>query len=337
MNIKLLAVGLLAAIALIPNAEAGNRRGNGGGNAVVNRSGAVRSGGGSGSFRSMPARNFSASRMYSGQRFSSARMRSPQANGFRTRPLNSNFGGGQFARGSMGTNRINQFGNNQHLARSGSGFARTNSVVRNRTGSGQFQNGNRLASNWQNHVFGRRSANWQRNWARNRDHWWHGHRCHFINGSWVIFDIGFSPFWPWWWDYPYYSYGYGYGYPYNYGYYPDGYNSGYGYNGYNGYNDQGVYDSAPADQNGYDDQSGYQPRSQNGYGAQSATSTVAAVQERLIRDGFYHGQIDGVLGPETRHALVRFQTKNGLRISGELSTETLDALGLRQYGNYGSN
>jgi peptidoglycan hydrolase-like protein with peptidoglycan-binding domain len=64
---------------------------------------------------------------------------------------------------------------------------------------------------------------------------------------------------------------------------------------------------------------------------------VAAAQERLSRDGFYTGQIDGVLGPETRHALVRFQTKHGLRISGELSTETLDALGLRQYANSGFN
>ena len=334
MNIKLLAVGLVAALALIPNADAGNRRNsNGGGNTVVAHSGAVRSGGGNFSFRPMPARNFSANRIYSGQRFSSVRMRSPQIDGVRTRPVNSNFASGQFARGSMGTNRTNQFRNSQGLARTGNNFARNNSVIRNRTGSGQFRNGARLAPNWQNHVFARRSANWQRNWARNRDHWWHGHRCHFFNGSWVIFDLGFSPFWPWWWDYPYYSYGYGYDYGYLYGssYYPNSYDYG-----YNGYNDSGVYDSQPADQ-GYDDQSGYNPRYQNRYGAQSANSSVAAAQERLVRDGLYNGQIDGVLGPETRHALVRFQTKHGLRISGELTAETLDALGLRQYGNYGSN
>jgi hypothetical protein len=332
MKIKLLAVALLAAASLIPNADAGNRRSNnGGGNAVVTRS-AVRSGGGNVSFRSMPVRNFSANRIYSGQRFSSVPMRSPRMSGIRSRPVNSNFASGQFARGSIGTNRINRFGNAQGSARIGSGFARNNSVIRNRTGSGQFQNGNRLASNWRGHVFGQRSANWQRNWARNRDHWWNGHRCHFFNGSWVIFDLGFSPWGPWWWDYPYY--GSGYGYPYGYSYYPNGYNSGYGYNDSN---DPGVYDSQPADQNGYDDQSGNQPGYQNGYAAQSANSAVAAAQDRLVRDGFYNGQIDGVLGPETRHALVRFQTKHGLRISGELTTETLDALGLRQYGNYGSN
>ena len=68
-----------------------------------------------------------------------------------------------------------------------------------------------------------------------------------------------------------------------------------------------------------------------------ANSSVAAVQDKLVHEGFYNGQIDGVLGPETRHALVRFQTKHGLRVSGELTTETLDALGLREYANYGSN
>ena len=61
------------------------------------------------------------------------------------------------------------------------------------------------------------------------------------------------------------------------------------------------------------------------------------MQDKLVHEGFYNGQIDGVLGPETRHALVRFQTKHGLRVSGELTTETLDALGLREYANYGSN
>ena len=322
MKLKLLAVALLASAALIPNSEAGNRHGNG--NVVAARSGAVRSGGGAPSFRSVPARSFSSNRIYSGQRFSSVGTRYPR--------VNSNFSGRQFTGGNIGTNRINQFGNNQRFTRSGRGFASNNAVIGNRTGGGQFRNGNRLAPNWRSHVFAQRSANWQRNWNRNSDHWWHGHRCHFFNGSWVIFDLGFSPWW--WWDYPYYGYGYGYGYPYNYGY------------GY-GYNDPGVYDSQPAYQNGYDDQSGYQNgyddqsgyqnRSQNVYGAQSANSTVAAAQEKLVREGFYSAQIDGVLGPETRHALVRFQTQHGLRISGELTTETLDALGLRQYANYGSN
>jgi hypothetical protein len=49
-----------------------------------------------------------------------------------------------------------------------------------------------------------------RNWNRNSDHFWHGHRCHWHNNSWVIID-------PWFW-----GYGWG-GYPYGYSYYDDGY------------------------------------------------------------------------------------------------------------------
>ena len=322
MKLKLLAVALLASAALVPNSEAGNRHGGGGGNAGAARAGAM--GGGGPSFRSMPARGFSSNRIYSGQHFSSMGTRYPR--------MNSNLSARQFTGGgNIGANRINQF-NNQRFAGMGRGFASNNAMIGNRTGGGQFHNGNRLAPNWRNHVVAQHAGNWH-NWDHHHDHWWHGHRCCFIGGSWFVFDVGFFPWWPWYWDYPYYGYGYGYGYPYNYGYYPNGY-------GY-GYSDPGVYNGQPVD--GYEDQSGYQngyedqSRYQNRSGAQSANSTVAAAQEKLVHEGFYNGQIDGVLGPETRHSLVRFQTKHGLRISGELTTETLDALGLRQYANYGSN
>ncbi|HWY41099.1 MAG TPA: peptidoglycan-binding domain-containing protein [Chthoniobacterales bacterium] len=338
MKIKLLTVALLASAALIGNANAGNRSGNGGGNFAAARSGAVRGGGAPSfrsmpagryggaapSFRSMPMRSFSGNRtVYSGQRFSSVGVRSPAVTDFRSRPLNSNISAGrQFTGGNAGINRTNQFRNNQRFGQSGGGFARNNSVIRNRTGAGQFRNGNRLAPNWRNHVVAQHSANWHRDWDRHHDHFFHGNRFVFIDGFWWGFGLGFDP---WWWDYPYY----GYGYPYNYGYYPNGYND-YGY----GYNDPGTYDDQNGYQNGYDDQSRYQ---QNGYGDQSANSSVAAAQDRLTQEGFYRGQIDGVLGPETRHAIVRFQTKHGLGISGELTTETLNAMGLRQYANSGSN
>jgi len=326
MKIKLLAVALFASAALVPSLEAGNHHGSGGGGAAfAAHPGMARSAGPS--FSSMPMRSFSGNRMiYSGQRFSYG-MRSPGVTQFRSRPLNSNFSGRKFTGGGVATNRINQFGNNQRFVHNRNGFASSNAAIGNRmTGSGQIRNGNRLAPNWHNHVVAQHSANWHSNWSHNHDHSWHGHRWCFIGGSWFAFDVGFYPWWPWWWDYPYY-YGYGYGYPYYYGYYPNGY--GYGY----GYNDPGVYNGQPAYQQGEEDQPGYQ----NGYNDQSANSTVAAAQDRLSRDGFYNGQIDGVLGPETRHALVRFQTKHGLRISGELTTETLDALGLRQYANSGVN
>ena len=57
---------------------------------------------------------------------------------------------------------------------------------------------------------------------------------------------------------------------------------------------------------------------------------MADVQDQLTRAGYYHGQIDGVLGPETRHALVRYQSDKGLRVTGSLTVETQQSLGLAQ-------
>jgi hypothetical protein len=63
-----------------------------------------------------------------------------------------------------------------------------------------------LPSNWRNHIYARQSANWHRDWDHNRVYSWNGHRCRFINGGWVIFDVGFDP--GWWWPCPGYYYGY---------------------------------------------------------------------------------------------------------------------------------
>ena len=317
MNTKLFTAALLATIGLILPVQAGNGHHGGGGGSFV----ASRSAGGHGgpSFSAMPGRSFGGNRMmYSGQRFPSYGMRSSNVMRYHPQSVN-NFG----AQGNYGANHFNHL-NNAHIGRNATGFASNNHAITNH--SGQFHNAQgRLAPNWRNHVVAQHSGNWHSNWDHHHSHWWHGHNWCWIGGSWFAFDIGFWPWWPWWYDYPYY--GYGYGYPYGYGYgYNYGYDTGYGYN--NG--DPGVYDNQPADQNGYYyDQS----NSRNGYHDQSANSTVAGAQDRLSQEGFYHGQIDGVLGPETRHAIVRFQTKHGLRISGELNNETLNAMGLRQYAN----
>jgi hypothetical protein len=168
---------------------------------------------------------------------------------------------------------------------------------------------NRSSTATQKAVFTRKSSNWQPNWDRNCDHWWNGHRCRFINGSWVIFNIGFYPWWPIGYPYDYY-YGYGY-WPYDY----YGYGYGYGY-------DQGYY--------GYGDGSYY---GENAYGASDqygdGDSSVAAAQEQLARMGYYHGSIDGIFGPETQRALLGFQRDNGLNPSGYLTQETRQALGMR--------
>src|SRR5262245_49293821 len=78
-----------------------------------------------------------------------------------------------------------------------------------------------------------------------------------INGTWVIFNVGFDPLWPYWY-YPddYYGYGspyYGYDVPYSYDYQPNDYDSG----DYQGqmYYDQ---DSYPDQSQGYYDSTVYQ-------------------------------------------------------------------------------
>ena len=95
-------------------------------------------------------------------------------------------------------------------------------------------------------------------------------------------------------------------YPY-YGYYsgsPYSYYGGYPYRGYNNY------------------YSYYTPT--YGYNA----STVAAVQRRLGQLGYYHGVVDGDIGPQTRAAIAAFESRNGLAVDGTISRPLLDELGL---------
>lgn len=58
------------------------------------------------------------------------------------------------------------------------------------------------------------------------------------------------------------------------------------------------------------------------------SSLVRQVQIALLARGYYRGAIDGVVGRETRAALTRFQTGNGLDVTGTITPETLDALGI---------
>jgi putative peptidoglycan binding protein len=314
MKTKVLTVALLASAVLIAPVQAGggNRGGSGGGFGGGGGRGGARSGAGpsvssmpgrsfvgGGSFHSMPMRSFSGNRtIYSGQRFSSVGGQIPRSMEFRPRSVNARPNTSvqprQFANGNMnrGVDRT-RLGNRvmQNPGRAGNRMAQT------RNGNGN------LRPDWQKHVFAQHSGNWHRDWNRNADHWWHGHRCHFFNGAWIIFDAGFDPWWPWWY-YPYDYYGYGYSYPYSYGYDP-------------GYDNSGAY---------YDEGSGYAD--------QSADATIAAVQERLAREGYYRGQIDGVFGPETRAAIAQFQSNHGQRVTGALTNETLAALGLQRVASY---
>ncbi len=55
---------------------------------------------------------------------------------------------------------------------------------------------------------------------------------------------------------------------------------------------------------------------------------IDQLQTRLQDLGFYHGNIDGRWGPETRRALADFQGQHGLQQTGELNVATASQLGL---------
>ena len=57
-------------------------------------------------------------------------------------------------------------------------------------------------------------------------------------------------------------------------------------------------------------------------------STVRSAQSQLARGGFYRAAIDGEPGPATEEALLRFQRRQNLVMSGRLDLETLSAMSL---------
>ena len=55
---------------------------------------------------------------------------------------------------------------------------------------------------------------------------------------------------------------------------------------------------------------------------------VANVQSALQQQGFYQGDIDGVLGPQTRAALAEYQSAQGIEPTGAIDEPTLQTLGM---------
>src|SRR5437016_12167616 len=141
------------------------------------------------------------------------------------------------------------------------------------------------------HIAERHDQNWHGDWDRRHAHFFHNRFFVFIDGSWCGLDDGFFP-----WDYyPYYAYHY---YPYDYypGYYADV--EPYYYN-------EGVYSDTPVQD-----------------------PTVSAVQTDLTQKGYFNGPIDGIYGPATRDAVAKYQIAKGLDVTGSLSPDTLQSLGL---------
>jgi hypothetical protein len=109
----------------------------------------------------------------------------------------------------------------------------------------------------------------------NDDHFVRNHRFHHFNHfnhfNNVVFIGGFG--FPWWWGWGWDpGWGWGAGYPYGYNY--GYYGSGYGYGG-------------------------------------SSGSRVAELQSRLASAGYYHGAIDGIMGPATRRAIRAYEDDHG--------------------------
>jgi len=289
MKTKFYWVALLASAAMIAQANAGGHYGGGGGGGFAMAAHSAPAHAAAPTFQSAPRGNFGGGRYIApGAHVSSyygpTTFRQQRVVGS-DRTFSRSFATGTTNRRFDRSRAVN--GRETRLTRNGSDS-------RNR-----FEN--RGLNVGREHVFARRSADWHRDWERRSDHWWHGHRCHFVNGFWFIYDTGFYPY-----DY-WYPYGYGYGY-YGSAYYPYDY-------------DPGVYEGDGAD---YSSQGAY--RSSVPY----TDSTVAAVQEQLAQQGYYRGEIDGIFGAETRRAVVRYQSDQGLHVTGNLNADTLRALGLQR-------
>jgi hypothetical protein len=56
--------------------------------------------------------------------------------------------------------------------------------------------------------------------------------------------------------------------------------------------------------------------------------TVANVQAALQQQGYYQGEVDGILGPQTRAALAEYQSAQGLEPTGTVDEPTLQTLGM---------
>src|SRR5260370_71844 len=115
---------------------------------------------------------------------------------------------------------------------------------------------------------------------------YHGeHGGYYSNGYYPSYGYGFA--YPYYWDW-YPSWSWSIPYAFNYGYYSNGYNRSYR-NDYDYYSDRDhAYDY------------GYANR-----------SSIAQLQRRLARAGYYYGAIDGIMGSQTRRAIRAYERAYG--------------------------
>jgi hypothetical protein len=68
------------------------------------------------------------------------------------------------------------------------------------------------------------------------------------------------------------------------------------------------------------------PYSYRRYSSAPRNGNVISVQQALARLGFYRGPIDGDAGPGTRDAIIRFEERNGMPVTGVITTRLMQAL-----------
>jgi peptidoglycan hydrolase-like protein with peptidoglycan-binding domain len=54
--------------------------------------------------------------------------------------------------------------------------------------------------------------------------------------------------------------------------------------------------------------------------------TIIAVQKELAQPGYYHSDVDGLIGPQTERAIRWFQSVEKLPVTGQIDDPTLKAL-----------
>jgi hypothetical protein len=128
--------------------------------------------------------------------------------------------------------------------------------------------------------------------------WHHGHG----HGGNVDFYFGGGFGYPFYFGYPYWGYPY-YGYPPAYGY---GYPVGPSYS--------------------YDPHGVYQGRLASGPGGGNG-SVSAQVQQQLAAGGYYHGEVDGIIGEGTRRAIRNYKRDNNLPVDGRIDDQLLASMG----------
>jgi hypothetical protein len=120
--------------------------------------------------------------------------------------------------------------------------------------------------------------------------------------------VNYQPQWhdQWWWSHHHNHIVFVFGAPY---YWDTGYwYPAWGYDpGANYYYDGPIYASNPEEDPG---------------------QVVANVQSALQQQGYYQGEVDGILGPQTRAALAEYQSAQGLEPTGTVDEPTLETLGM---------